>query len=444
MQLQGKAKRITIYIGEDNQYRGRPLYLALLDFLKRENAAGATVLRGTAGFGAHSRIHTSSIVSLSSDLPIRLEWIDWPETIERLMPSIRRMVDDGLITIEDVEVLQYAPGRLADPLTQPVHNIMRSEVTAVTPDTPVTAVVNLLLRRGHRSLPVLDKQGRVAGIITDGDLLRRAGLEARLSLQSDLALAQAQAQLAMMDKQAQSAGDVMTTPVTTVYNDEPVRAAVERMVERGLKRLPVVDRSGRLVGHVSRLDVLRSIDYHQPEPAPSHSAPRHGATVRELMNPDTPTVGPSARLNDILNALETSRQLRVVVVDLSRRPLGIITDGDLLRRSRAAERPGLLPRLRSLFGGPRRPFPPLAESNEIAADLMTSPVETISVNTPPAEALRLMVEKQIKRLPVVDDKGRLVGLLGRASLLNWVLASSEEASAAEDVTNTSDSQLEAG
>jgi len=74
-----RAKRLRIYFGESDQWRGRPLYLALLDALKKQGLAGATVVRGVAGFGAHSRIHTASILRLSEDLPVVIEIVDTDE-----------------------------------------------------------------------------------------------------------------------------------------------------------------------------------------------------------------------------------------------------------------------------------------------------------------------------------------------------------------------------
>lgn len=105
MRLQGKAQRVIIYIGESDHYQGKALSMALLHFLKQEGASGATVLRGLAGFGEHSRIHTATLVDLSADLPIRVEWIDPPELVARLLPQLRQMVNKGLITLEEVEVV---------------------------------------------------------------------------------------------------------------------------------------------------------------------------------------------------------------------------------------------------------------------------------------------------------------------------------------------------
>lgn len=415
MNLQGKAARVTIYIGESDHYQGKALYMALLELLRREGAAGATVTRGLAGFGARSRIHTATILTLSEDLPLKIEWIDQPETVERLMPQVKQMVDDGLITIEEIDVIQYAPGRQPDPLDQRVVDIMQTEVTTVTPETPVKDVVQLLLRRGYGSVPVVNEDRALVGIITDGDLLLRAGVSARLDLQDILTEMQFKQQISDLQAREQTAENIMTHPVIAIQELATLRQAVNRMVKNNLKRLPVINIQGRLTGWISRVDVLRTLDYHH---LPKDTTPHRqaGSTVAELMYRNVPAVQPGANLEKILQVLESNPYRRVIVVDESGQVLGIITDGDLLRRSQAKDNPGFLARLRSLITG-GRPQSPFLASQETAADLMTTPVITISIDTSTTEALRLMLHHKIKRLPVIDQTGQLVGLLGRGSLL---------------------------
>lgn len=423
MQLQGKAIRVIVYFGESDHYEGRALHAALLEFLKREGAAGATVVRGLSGFGAHSRIHTAKIVDISFDLPLRLEWVDQPEAVERLLPQVRRMVDDGLITVEEVNVAQYAPGRRPDPLAQPVQDVMRTEVVTVTPDTPATELVRLLLQKGYRSLPVVDDRKCLLGIITDGDLLIRAGLSTRLDYQMELSESVVQQQLADLRARGATAGELMTTPVISVPAAAPLREAVEQMVARNLKRLPVVDARGCLAGWISRVDVLRALEYHQLGTEKEAESPAFGTTIADMMYRDVPVVHPWARLEEILQALEENRRRRAVVVDSDQRVVGIITDGDLLRRTQKESHPGLLARLRALVTRPPEMPSSLLDAKETAGDLMTAPAITVSVHDTPAGALRLMVQHRVKRLPVVDENGRLVGLLGRASLLRGLMDS---------------------
>ncbi len=421
--MQGKAYRIIIYVSEDDHYRGRPLYVALLEMLRREGASGATATRGLAGFGARSRIHTASLADLSAALPISVVWVDNYEEIERILPVVRTMVDDGMITREDIEVVQYAAGRNPEPLEQPVQTIMRSGVTTVKPATPVADLVALLMQRGYRSLPVVDEQRKLVGIITDGDLMRRAGLLTRLGLQDKLTPEQMQEQLAALQGGPHTAEAIMTRPIITVRPDDKVRQAAALMGEHSLKRLPVIDDSGHLVGLISRVDVLRSVEYHQQSDEAEVTAPRTGASIPELMNGDVPTVHPDARLEEIVRALESSYQRRVVVVDEARHVLGIITDGDLLRRSRYAQDPGLLRRLRNLVTRHKEQMVTLPYAGETAGQLMTLPVITVNLDTGLGEALSLMLRYQIKRLPVVNADGVLQGLLGRNSLLNGLIVS---------------------
>ena len=104
-----EARRVRIYVGEDDHWHGRSLALALVQVLHDAGAAGVTVFRGVAGFGAHGRIHTANLPDLAAPLPMLVEWIDRPEQVERLMPRVEEMVEHGLITVETVQVTRHAP-----------------------------------------------------------------------------------------------------------------------------------------------------------------------------------------------------------------------------------------------------------------------------------------------------------------------------------------------
>jgi PII-like signaling protein len=107
--LNGKGIRVRIYFGERDRHGRKPLWTALLELLRREGAAGATVTKGAAGYGAHSKIHTSSIVDLSTDLPLVLEWIDTEERYRRLSPRIMDMLQGGMVTTDPVTITRYQP-----------------------------------------------------------------------------------------------------------------------------------------------------------------------------------------------------------------------------------------------------------------------------------------------------------------------------------------------
>jgi hypothetical protein len=108
--LDGEQVLVRIFIGEGDKWHHRPLHVALLERLREEGFAGATVFRGVAGFGARSVLHTTHILRLSEDLPVVLEVVDSEEHVARLVPILDQMVSEGLVTMEKVRVLKYAPG----------------------------------------------------------------------------------------------------------------------------------------------------------------------------------------------------------------------------------------------------------------------------------------------------------------------------------------------
>jgi hypothetical protein len=108
--LDGEQLLVRIFIGESDRWKHQPLETALLERLRREGFAGATVFRGTAGFGAHSVLHTSHLLELSHDLPVLIEVVESEEHVQRLLPILEEMVHEGLVTMEKVRVLKYASG----------------------------------------------------------------------------------------------------------------------------------------------------------------------------------------------------------------------------------------------------------------------------------------------------------------------------------------------
>jgi hypothetical protein len=109
--LDGEQTLVRIFIGESDKWHHRPLYQALVERLRKEGFAGASVIRGIAGFGASSVIHTSTVVDLSADLPVLIEVVDDKEHIDRLLPILDEMLTGGaLVTVEKVRVLKYAAG----------------------------------------------------------------------------------------------------------------------------------------------------------------------------------------------------------------------------------------------------------------------------------------------------------------------------------------------
>ena len=112
--LSGDQVLVRIFIGESDLWKGPPLHVALIERLRKQGFAGATVLHGIAGFGARSVLHTSNILRLSQDLPLVIEVVDSQEKIDELEPIMDEMIQQGLVTMEKVRVLKYASGNGKD------------------------------------------------------------------------------------------------------------------------------------------------------------------------------------------------------------------------------------------------------------------------------------------------------------------------------------------
>ncbi|MCS7058483.1 MAG: DUF190 domain-containing protein [Meiothermus sp.] len=109
MKLQGEARLLRIFIGEADHWHGKPLHEAIVLEARRLGLAGASVFKGFQGYGAHSRIHSAKVLQLAEDLPVLVEIVDTEEKIREFLPALDRMVQEGLVTLEKVEVIRYLP-----------------------------------------------------------------------------------------------------------------------------------------------------------------------------------------------------------------------------------------------------------------------------------------------------------------------------------------------
>lgn len=107
--LAGEQTLMRIFIGESDRWEKQPLHEALIDLFREEGFAGATVLKGVAGFGAQSVLHTDRLLSLSSDLPLVVEVVDNEEKIQAVLPRLEEMLKGGMVTMEKVRVIRYRP-----------------------------------------------------------------------------------------------------------------------------------------------------------------------------------------------------------------------------------------------------------------------------------------------------------------------------------------------
>lgn len=115
MRLEGRQRRLTIFIGESDHHGHTPLATEIVQRAHRAGLAGASVFRGVEGYGASNHIHTSRILSLSDDLPIAIVIVDRDEAIQAFLPHLDQLITEGLVILDDVEVVKYVgrPGAQA-------------------------------------------------------------------------------------------------------------------------------------------------------------------------------------------------------------------------------------------------------------------------------------------------------------------------------------------
>ncbi len=412
------GKRMTVFVGEADQWRHGPLYLAILEKLRSEGCAGATVTRGIAGFGAQAHLKTARLLDLSLDLPIVITVIDRPERIQRLATEVAAMLVAGVVTVEDTDVHFYSSAFTGGLPDAAVGDLMCTTPESVTPEMPAVEVVERLLARNYNELPVVDAGGRVVGVVGDRDLLDRDLVAGALPLHRGAGPEAVEDLLQRVKTGGATVAQVMTSPPVTILVSARVREAAQLMHERRLKRLPVVDDAGRLVGVLGRSDILSSIATGWARRTAPHGIhlPQEHRTTAEIMERDVPALPGTTPLAEVVGALVSSESEEVVVVDAEGRPIGIVTGADLLGRVSPAERPGLLTWLRSRWSAEAERQ--LRRSHgQRAADVMTSPVVTVRDTAPVIEALTLTTARRLKQLPVVDAEGKLVGVVARPALL---------------------------
>ena len=409
MQTHSRGKRVQVFFGESDQVGHGPRYSAMLAYLRKEGAAGGTVTRGVAGFGASSKIHTTAILSLSLDLPMVLTWIDAPGRVNRLLPGLLELSGSGIVTVEDVDVVAYGGRRLEQlRFDLPVQDVMTRPALSVGDDAKVRTAAELLIGQPFRALPVVDRDRRVVGVVSSGDLVERAGLGARLELLNAMSAADRDPFLNQMVDRI--VGDVMTRGVATVLMTDSVATATHLMAERHIKRVPVVDADGRLAGVLSRSDVLRAVGETFPRDV-GEAAEHPGArVVEEIMRVDVPSVPSSAGLSQLLDAVVSTRLNRAIVLDADDRVVGVVSDADVLGSVDPGARNAVVSALMRTAGRP-------PAGSVKAIDVVGREPLTVGPGTPIAEAAQQMTQSRVKVLCVVDAGGKLLGIVDRADLL---------------------------
>jgi CBS domain-containing protein len=326
------------------------------------------------------------------------------------------------VAVQELRVVAHRTRKLLLPRHVKVYDIMTREPVSVDAAAPLDRVVRILLSARFGGMPVVDAERRPVGIVTQSDLIGKGRMPVRLGLLAAAAGERLDELLA--DLATRTAGEVMSAPPITVGADRYVREAVDLMIERQLKRLPVVDEQGRLTGMLSRLDVFQAITDAAPHwEALGRQQVQVGSlrTVADVMGRDLHAVSPDTPIEEVIRTIAASAVQRVAVVDRAGKLLGLIADRDLLAAFASDASGGLWEQVKSLVpftehGRRHRALKGVLRA-KTAAEVMQTDLVTVREDAPIDAAIGLMTARGFKRLPVVDSAGHFKGMISRDSLL---------------------------
>lgn len=403
---------IKVYTSERARYEGRPLAQAVVAHVRSLHlAARCVVYRGIEGLYESGETATNRLAEVANDLPLVVEILLPAAEADALVSRLETMVTDGMVSVFRAQVSSFRSPSSVIPPHLLVRDVMTARPVDAHPGFSVRVAVELLLDEGLKCLPVVDDRTKLVGILTQRDLVERAGMPVRLGLLRARPSGELDAWLARSERR--TVAEAMTPKPASIREDRKLAEAVRLMLRRNLKRLPVLDAEDRLCGMLSRIDVLKALAAATPgSGSPVGGSRADGAAeaprlVRDLEVRDGLALEAETPLRTAMDRMATAKAQRAAVVDADGRLVGLVTDTLLL----AAVREG------SGGFGPFRSLAARRAERKRVADLMLRDLVTVEEDTSVEEAIRLMTERGLKRIPVVDEGRRFRGMIRRDSVL---------------------------
>lgn len=410
-------KAIEIFTNEDARYRGKPIADVVIAYIRDlKIAARCIVTRGIAGSYESGEISTGRVEILSFNLPIRIYIVLPTAETDRVLAGLDTLVGNGIIALHDLAVVSHKAASSFFPRQLTVRDVMTPDPARIAAESPVSEAARLLLSSIFTGLPVVDAGGRPVGVVTQGDLIVKGGLPLRLGLLAESEQGEKEAVMATLAQERVQ--DIMTAPAVSVQEDRLLTEAVNVMMTKKLKRLPVVDKGGKLVGILSRLDIFKTVMRESPDWDAFRAQQIEVSnlrTVKDIVRRDTRTVSPDTTLDKVIQFIDGNDIQCVAVVNDNGTLIGMIADSDLLHYFKPDPEG-----FRALFSRLTRPAgKDLVQrlATTTAFDVMCADLLTVQEEMLIEDAIRLMTEKRLKRLPVIDDAGRFQGMISRDSLL---------------------------
>jgi PII-like signaling protein/predicted transcriptional regulator len=408
------VQRVRIYLNERDTADGQPLYLVTLERLRREGATGASATRGIAGFGAGRRL--GGVAELSQAVPVVVEWVDRPDRVARVLPALDELLPEALITVEDLRVYRAVLRSAGLFGGRSVGETLDRNARGAPPDARLAEAIEFLLRTRQPLLPVLSGDGRVAAVLGDAELARY-GVPA-LPVLAALPSVERAALLAQLP--VATVGEAASPDPRTIYVETTIAQTVSVLLEWGLDALPASDRDGRFAGLFGAEQALRAAIANESASSGNIKSADPPPPVSLIMQMRLPTVTSATPLQETLTQLLAAAGGVLVVVN-GWAPHGLLDAPQIARVLPPAARAAWLDALRARGAPPAEVLE--AETALTAGDLARTPPPLIRTRDTQSDAIRAMLDGPHEQLVVVDDEGRLAGLVTRRGLLRAVAQS---------------------
>ncbi len=429
-----RYSEINIFTSEEVLFHGAPLYEEVVRYIHElKIAARCMVTRCIGGCYENGEMATQAVMAASFNMPVMIKIIVPSAQADTILQTLEQMVDEGIVAVQEVNIHSHKTRKQLIPRHLKVKDVMTLNPKSVLLETLLSDVIELLLSSTFTGVPVVDSKYRPVGVISQGDLIYRGGMPARLGLlaQSD----RENLKSALQSAAEKKAEDIMSSAVCIKENDF-LTEAVNLMLKQELKRLPVTDEHGKLTGILSRMDIFRTITDKSPDwnDFKQQNIPVDNIKyVADIMRRDTHTVLPDTRIDKILHIIGSNDIQRVAVVDKKGNFIGIISDKNLLKAF-SDQKASIWEYFSKKIGfgknkisfGQNRVSSEQNNKQQIlsgdiysksASEVMQTDPITILESEAVEKAIRIMTEQMLKRLPVVDSEGKFKGMISRESLL---------------------------
>jgi CBS domain-containing protein len=417
-----KYSIIEVFTNEEARHKSTPLYKALVDYIqKRRIAARCIVMRGIEGYYEYGEFATQDLLEISYNMPIKIEILIPTAELDLILPTVDMMVEEGIITIRELQIYGHKIRKYLIPRHLRVRDAMTTNPKTVLTNTAVDEVIKLLLSSIFTGVPVVDQENRPVGVITQSDLIYKVKIPLKLSILPEHEKFRLDAFLLKLSRS--NAENIMTKPAITIYQDKMLTDAIVMMIEREVKRLVVVDNHRKIVGILARMDIFHVISRESPDWDNFKKKKVFLSKlqlVSEILRDDTFSVLPDTSLEGVLDLININDMEALAVVEKNGKLKGMIFEHDLLKvfsEHDISIWEYLTSKLKKHEKGKKYGVFLKNLTERKAYEIMKTDLITVFHDSGIDEALALMTNKRVKRLPVIDKNGIFKGIINRESLL---------------------------